>query len=336
MPLLAHSARPKEGIPAQEYGNHVRAVEELARTYARDAAQFWSGDRPSFEEAVALAGRAHDLGKVDEKNQAVLRSSKREKLAVPHEDAGVKYLLDRKQAEAAALVYSHHGGLPGLVGEFLGRNRCLRREPEHEKGWVTGRVDERLSKYAELHHALFECVKERDVQMGDWRLAAKRWSGLTWRLALSCLVDADHGNTATNYGNEVAVKPPGVAWDERLGALDRYVAALGGGDPDGARNDIRRRIYEELRERSDPAQRFYACDSPVGTGKTTAVMAHLLRAAKESSPQLRHVFVILPYVNIINQSVETYRKSLVLPSEDPVRAVAAHHHQADYKSVEAR
>ena len=94
MPLLAHSSRPKQGIPEQEYAEHVRAVEEAARTYARDAARFWSGDRSGFEESAASAGRVHDLGKVDEKNQAVLRSTKREALWVSHEDAGVKYLLD--------------------------------------------------------------------------------------------------------------------------------------------------------------------------------------------------------------------------------------------------
>jgi len=90
----------------------------MARTYAHDAAQFWTGDRSRFEEWVAFAGRSHDLGKVDEKNQAVLGSPTRQKLEVPHEDAGVKYLLERKQSEAAALVFSHHAGRPALSPSF--------------------------------------------------------------------------------------------------------------------------------------------------------------------------------------------------------------------------
>jgi CRISPR-associated endonuclease/helicase Cas3 len=65
-------------------------------------------------------------------------------------------------------------------------------------------------------------------------------------------------------------------------------------------------------------------------------MAHLLRAAELEGRELRHIFVVLPYVNIIKQSVDTYRKALVLPGEDPLRAVAAHHHQADYGSADAR
>ena len=156
MPLLAHSARPKRGIPEQEYLEHIRAVEEAARMYARDAAVFWDDDRAGFEEAVAGAARVHDLGKVDEENQAVLRSRKRDKLPIPHEDAGVKYLLDCGWNQAAVLVRSHHAGLERLVWEFSGRSEhCLRRDPEEEKGWLTGYVDERLTHYAELHHALF-------------------------------------------------------------------------------------------------------------------------------------------------------------------------------------
>ena len=150
-------------------------------------------------------------------------------------------------------------------------------------------------------------------------------------------MDADHGDAATHYRNEAPIALPERRWEERLSALDRYVGGLGGNDTERrGRDDIRQRIYDDLRNRSDVHIRFGACDSPVGTGKTTAVMAHLLRAAKLEGRELRHIFVVLPYVNIIKQSVDTYRKALVLPGEDPLRAVAAHHHQADYGSADAR
>ena len=60
-------------------------------------------------------------------------------------------------------------------------------------------------------------------------------------------------------------------------------------------------------------ERIVACDSPVGTGKTTAVMAHLLHVAAERG--LRRVFVVLPFTNIIDQSVDVYRRALVLDGE---------------------
>jgi len=77
-----------------------------------------------------------------------------------------------------------------------------------------------------------------------------------------------------------------------------------------------------------------SCDSPVGSGKTTAVMAHLLRVAAESN--MRRVFVVLPYTSIITQSVDVYRRSLVLDNENPEHVVAAHHHRADFDDLETR
>jgi CRISPR/Cas system-associated endonuclease/helicase Cas3 len=77
-----------------------------------------------------------------------------------------------------------------------------------------------------------------------------------------------------------------------------------------------------------------ACDSPVGSGKTFAVMAHLLSQAIRRKS--RRVFVVLPFTNIISQSVEAYRKALVLPGEDPAEVVAELHHRADFETEEVR
>src|SRR5262249_27373691 len=51
---------------------------------------------------------------------------------------------------------------------------------------------------------------------------------------------------------------------------------------------------------------------------------------------LRHILVVLPFTNIIDQSVKVYREALTLPDENPERVVAAHHHQADFESVQTR
>ena len=51
---------------------------------------------------------------------------------------------------------------------------------------------------------------------------------------------------------------------------------------------------------------------------------------------MRHIFVVLPYVNIIKQSVDIYRKALVLDGEDPEAVVAEHHHQVDFSDIDMR
>jgi CRISPR-associated endonuclease/helicase Cas3 len=63
-------------------------------------------------------------------------------------------------------------------------------------------------------------------------------------------------------------------------------------------------------------------------------MAYLLQAA--IALKLRHIFVVLPYTNIVQQSVDVYRKALVLPGENPEKVVAAHHHQAEFRSADLR
>lgn len=77
-----------------------------------------------------------------------------------------------------------------------------------------------------------------------------------------------------------------------------------------------------------------ACDSPVGSGKTTAVMVHLLHAAVTKN--LRRIFVVLPFTNIIDQSVDVYRRALLRDGEAPEDVVAAHHHKAEFSEPEAR
>jgi CRISPR/Cas system-associated endonuclease/helicase Cas3 len=57
-------------------------------------------------------------------------------------------------------------------------------------------------------------------------------------------------------------------------------------------------------------------------------MANLLSQATVRG--FRRIIVVLPFTNIIQQSVEIYRKALVLDGEDPRLVVAELHHKADF------
>ncbi|MBE0449002.1 MAG: DEAD/DEAH box helicase family protein [Actinobacteria bacterium] len=150
------------------------------------------------------------------------------------------------------------------------------------------------------------------------------------RFTLSCLVDADHTDTARHYGNTIPDDEMPLNVEQRLAALDRYVSGLVADNDDSKeRNSLRQQVYDACRTAPPAKNGLVACDSPVGTGKTTAVMAHLLNVAKQKG--LRRVFVVLPFTNIIDQSVEVYRKALVLSEEDPEKVIAAHHHKAEFE-----
>jgi CRISPR/Cas system-associated endonuclease/helicase Cas3 len=63
-------------------------------------------------------------------------------------------------------------------------------------------------------------------------------------------------------------------------------------------------------------------------------MAHLLSQANKRG--LRRIIVVLPFTNIITQSVETYRKALTLTGENPELIVAELHHRAEFSDVHSR
>ncbi len=155
--------------------------------------------------------------------------------------------------------------------------------------------------------------------------------GLALRVALSCLVDADHADTTWfDTGTEPAAGAA-ARWPERLGALDAHVEALP--DHGGERDRLRRAFYDACRH-SDPEAALVACEGPVGIGKTTAVTAFLLRRAIETGA--RRLFIVAPHTAILSQTADRLRKALVLPGEDPHEIVAEHHHRADFSALSFR
>lgn len=325
MSWLAHSA--KRGYPAQTYGDHVGSAVAKARQLATDASLGLPQAEP-FVETVALGAEFHDLGKLDNDNQAVLASPTGKALPREHVDAGVKHLfgLGSNTARfAGVLAYSHHRGLPDIP-EQAGRGSKAWRGDEtgerFEPDTVIARTTQHLDEYLRRHHEA--------IQRGPRPLSTLSFKPdpLDLRLALACLVDADHGDTARHYGAP-ATDAPQLHAEARLAALDTYVDQLGigatGREAERAAN--RRAHYSACRD-ADTTPSLVECDSPVGSGKTTAVMAHLLRAAHAKS--LRRVFVVQPFTNIIDQSVETYRRALILPGETADQAIAAHHHKTDF------
>lgn len=331
MSWLAHSA--KAGSPAQTYGDHIQHAVDKAREIASSASQGLL-HASAFTETVGLATEFHDMGKLDDDNQAVLASPTGKPLPREHVDAGTRYLFGLGTPTACfagMLAYSHHRGLPDVA-------------EQKERGAMAWRVDEGNSRFDAMEvvertrRFLPDYLRRHHEALGRPPSAANatpfKPGALDLRLALSCLAEADHGDTARHYGTP-PVDAPLLHAEARLARLNAYVASLKSGDTarEIERAANRRAHYEACRD-ADPAPPLIECDSPVGSGKTTAVMAHLLRAAQAKG--LRRVFVVQPFTNIINQSVDTYRKALILEGEAPDRVVAAHHHKTDFADPMSR
>lgn len=319
---LAHSA--EGNIPVQSYKDHVSEVRQQALRHAQSLLRYYRGDAKQLHDTVSIAAELHDLGKLSSENQAVLRGEvKARSLPINHVDAGTALLKDNQNFFAAVLVYGHHVGLFSRKEERDKAALVLRdtKNPTCED------TNAHLEEYARIHAA---CLN-KGVIIPQHAIAKN--SGLSFRLALSCLVDADHADTARHYGKDLKTPDLDLRWEERLAALDEYIDTLNQKSDATPRNRLRQEIYRYCRK-SEIQKAIAACDAPVGSGKTTAVMAYLLKTAIQH--KLRHIFVVLPYTNIIKQSVEVYRNILTLPGECPEEIVAAHHHQAEFESPELR
>ncbi|MDR2018246.1 MAG: DEAD/DEAH box helicase [Syntrophobacterales bacterium] len=322
MKPLAHSAR--NGRPSQLYGEHVTGVVERTRTNVSEIFPYIDEEKAkSYLNIVTEAAIYHDLGKLAAQNQEVLLEKvKAKRLPIEHRDAGVKYLLGSAfESPSATLVYAHHRpGLPNI------KEKMVEVAPFRFAS-AAADSDMHICGYLNLHKG-----EINSLDMGNQHLSEMlpKLSSLEYRILTSCLVDADYSDTA---GEKLL--QPHTRWTERLKKLDVYVRCLQrkADDSQSERNRLRSEFYACCKNASTEQALEY-CNSPVGTGKTTAVMAHMLKLAAEHT--LRHIFVVIPYTNIITQTVDVLRDALVLDGEHRAEIVAEHHHQADFESIELR
>lgn len=321
---FAHSPDKERGIPAQDYAAHVDGVVDRAMAAAKEAARYAAHDGLLLKKIIQLAAEYHDLGKLDKWNQEILSGKTlAKKLPVQHTDAGTAHLLNNIDVPVgAALIRSHHRGLPDFIDEQNRSEENVLRD-DSVREWVNQTLHDLLILHKEVHKQPPETI------MAEFDI--KGTASLFFRIALSCLADGDHTDTAVHYGDLTGDEPLiDLHPAERLAALNNYVDSL---KEENDRSRQRSEVYEACRN-SEMSLDIVSCDSPVGTGKTTAVMAHLLAQAERR--KLRRIMVVLPFTNIIRQSVDIYRKALVLQGENPEHVVAELHHRADFQDVKSR
>jgi len=329
---LAHSA-PKPGERAQTYAAHIGGVVDGARTRVQAMAARHRDTALAAELVGATVDAAvfHDLGKLDPDNQRALGKGRGASLPWDHIDAGVAHLRSGNADMAAWLVRAHHApGLPSKPVHFSDkRDRQLRGRRRDDEN--PDRHEEQIARTGQFLAAM---LARHAAALGThFPTPGKAVHGLPLRLQLSCLVDADHTDTAVFETGRTMPEAPEPRWSERLAALDAYVAGLT--DRGGERDAQRRAFYDACRH-GGPDAALVACEGPVGIGKTTAVTAWLLRRAIATGA--RRLFVVAPFTSILSQTAERLRQALVLPDESdrPDMIVAEHHHRADFADISSR
>ncbi len=356
MHYLAHTPpKDKPELEAHRYADHI---DEML-TYGLalfDYLLLFSGFseieknelRQTFEAALML----HDMGKLDESIQRIFRGEDSGRLPIDHIEAGVATAAEMKNELLGWLIRGHHApGLPNKKTEKyfirqlrkkfkLSLSSYSLRGGRHQRDKLSADFDKHNAAIVTTNEKI-DTYKQRQIEScGQWPQLELKLpvSSLMPRLMLSCLVDADHSSAAC-YSRDESMSffnPAKTHWQQRLSALNRYIATVvdSSNEPHSDRNLMRGEFYRCCFEDDLFDSRLVACSAPVGLGKTTSVMAYLLRCAIRD--EASRIFVIAPFSNIIDQTVKVLRKAIVLEDEDAASVVVAHHHKAEFSNKDMR
>jgi len=291
---------------------HLEGVADRARRFAE---VFGSGD------AAYLAGLLHDLGKYGDLFQRRLEGKEKR---LDHWSMGASVCLEKyKNCEAALAIHGHHVGLQWWDRDEL--RKLLRLDPlEFDLG---GRRLTETNRSVLLGRLLADKITLPGVfkAQSDAKSAAAM---LDLRMLFSALTDADYLATEEHFDAEAAAvrKPaaelrPGQAAD----VLDRYLERLASdSDSSPAVAGIRQDLLDACCSASQTAPGLFTLTAPTGSGKTLSTLAFALRHAEQNG--LRRIVVVMPYLSIIDQTVDVYRQALAdLPGGVTERYLLEHH-----------
>ncbi|HOP77644.1 MAG TPA: CRISPR-associated helicase Cas3' [Thermogutta sp.] len=322
----AHSANDGgKGVP-ERLRDHLERVALRAKEFAS-----------SFEagEQAQLAGILHDLGKYADKFQQYLEGKVQR--AGDHWSAGslLALKLANKYGECPALaVLAHHSGLNELPGSYkqFWNDLCsrIRRGDEVTESHLDKLWQRLCAEGVPVPTVSSGLVLQRQHLVADM---------LDVRMLLSALVDADYLETAAHFDGDsetpYRVPPAGpvLETDKAIEALEIYLEELRVSRKEDPLNPLRDRLQGQCRRTAQQPQGLYTLSAPTGLGKTIAMLIFALHHARKHN--LRRIILVMPYINIIDQTAQIYRKIFSVENGFPENFVLEHHSLKDDSSDES-
>lgn len=356
MGFVAHTP-PKNfpEIPPHLYSEHINEVVTYGLELFNSVLEFChfpENYKYVLKSTLKQSLLLHDLGKLDDGNQDILQGRLSGRLPIDHIEAGVAVAETLKNELMAWIIRGHHApGLPSkktekLFSKQLKKQVGFKSLPTALRGLRHNResqiqLGDFLDHLEAIQHTndFLETYQNRHKEVcGDFDLVDLDLpeEAMLVRLMLSCLVEADHLSTACYSENRSMTKfnLPQTEWDKRLVRLNDYIEAISQNSEKSIRNQLRSEFYQRCFTGDLFRENIVSCSAPVGLGKTTSVMAYLLRKASYSKSS--HILVVAPFSNIIDQTVRTLRAAIVLEGEDPEEVIVAHHHKANFSDKDMR
>lgn len=333
-PLAPIAHRAEDGR-SHLLSEHLREVGRLAREFA---CRWGAGD---FGQ---LAGELHDLGKYADDFQRYIRDSSRSPLE--RRDAHVETdatptpargRVDHSSAGAIA-ARNEHGPLGELVAYVIaGHHAGLADRPN-----LRARMERKSERLQAARRGIPPTEQLPTIELqppfelrassADAAPALQRRVEMWIRMLFSALCDADFLDTEAFFDAEQAGlrgAARAVPLQQLLQRLTAHVDQLQDGSVDTEVNRVRRVIREAAVKCAAAPPGIFALTVPTGGGKTLTGMEFALSHALHNG--LERVIVAIPYMSIIEQNAEIYRKAL---ADD--QAVLEHHSSFDPKRETAR
>ncbi len=293
----------------QSLAEHVGNVASLCERFAAPL---------HLNQTARLIAILHDMGKGTPQFQAYLTDDKSKKTH-PHAPAGAIFAYERwfsgnegrkRAAQIIALcVYGHHTGLIDCVDNMYN----LHFSDAMQQDRYNLHYDEAVAYFTENIVSLRELDGLFDAaceELGHFRDKPKKgtfYDGLTTRLLLSMLIDADRYDTACfAYGENALAKPPVPIWNELLGLLNAYTGAqFSFRTPI---DQIRGEIAASCGSASGRVPGVYRLTVPTGGGKTLSSLRFALGHA--ACHDMERIFYVIPFNTILDQNARDIREAL--------------------------
>ncbi len=310
--------------PDQSLAKHLMGVARRAKGLA----MHFQG-----EDHAELAGLLHDLGKAERGFQDRVAGRKAEKH--PHAPHGAALALEHQLWPVAFAIYGHHAGLHDrsalqqVSSKWSGPAHdcedCLEGDAEWPAGiWPIPDFGKTLPPWLEA--VTFTTADERDAKM--------RAVEFYTRMVFGALVDADRLDTeeanpaegsranvlkrkAWRFAPECLAK---IGAAESLvtmltTAIKERVAAAEARDASKEVLEVRARVLAACEKEAAGQRGVFTLAVPTGGGKTLASIAfalhhiahHNKKLAEDDPRRLRRIIVVIPYLNIIQQTTRELR-----------------------------
>lgn len=326
-PFLAHSANGDGHGIVEPLATHLVHVGQRASAFANAF---------GAEQQGYAGGLLHDLGKYSEqflrRLQPGSNECSRDHWSVGAMACAASYKRSELGAIPAMAIAAHHVGLEYLQHEDAICRALAKRFQDSAAFTET----DSQALHERFHADGFTFPKLNDGLKLRGEAAADM---LDVRMLFSALVDADFIETEAHFNGD-AIEPrryrdegPELDIDRALKVLSQHIAAL----RDSSRSSAIQRIRDQLLAVCTDAGQtnptgIFTLAAPTGAGKTLAMLAFALYHARQHG--LRRIVLVMPFLNIIEQTAAIYRSLFSAHNGFPENTVIEHHSLADDSALD--